>query len=419
MKKQDNTYRSKIFDNGLEFRNKTFDLFIDESDQKQYGNQTISFIDCIFKLPFIIRRSNIKEISFINCKFEREVFLVECKIGIIGFTNCLFLDSLQLTANNCTNLTVLRKIKTAKLIIEGSYNALQIVSSKIDDIQIKSINSEPLLKGSKIEFLIENEINKLNIEPYNTFSEIIFRGSKYNDILFQGSFNGRILFEYNVECKNLFFESSTFYQRIDFEKGYFENISFYRSIFNGLIFLSDFDSQDKHFTRYLNIKMLSLHSCIFNKDFNIWLSKIEDISLSNNIFNQLFQFNNYNNNKNTNDRIVMLRLDGVNRGTIIIENIYIDISISGINFSDIFIKDSSVYTITLWELDNKGSITLNNVDSGNFFSINDSVTGRLNFINTNINNFNEIVIANSNIEEINLNQYPNKVLSYSSNPMIG
>lgn len=73
----------------------------------------------------------------------------------------------------------------------------------------------------------------------------------------------------------------------------------------------------------------------------------------------------------------------------------------------------------LTELDNKGSISLNNVDSGTFFTIDSSVSGKLNFINTNINNFSEIVIANSNIDGINLSRYPNKILSYSNNPKVG
>ncbi len=162
-----------------------------------------------------------------------------------------------------------------------------------------------------------------------------------------------------------------------------------------------------------------MHSCNFAKDVSVQTSNIEHITLSNNNFNQLFNFNQCSDEIDLETELVMISIGGTNRGNVVIERAYFDINIMGVNFGDIFLKNSIIYTFYLTELENKGSITLTNIKSGSFFTIQDSTVGNLNFTNTDINNFNEIVITNSNIEKVNFKKYPKKVLSYSTDPQVG
>lgn len=414
-------YQTNILDEKTSFKGEVFEQFIQESSPKIDTNDIVSFHECTFKHPVVLEKLNIKELSFINCKFEKEFHLIESEISIIGFTDCKFKVEFRLVSNKCSAYTVIRKINTPKARIKGNYQNLQIVSSTIKEIKIGDINSNSTKKDSKIEFLVDNKIGEVRIEPYSTYSYISFKGSIYEDIHFEGTFHNRIVFEKKVKCKQVFFESSICNYRIDFEEGNFETIYFYRSNFNGLVYINDFDGDNVvDFSRELLIEKLWLHSCTFDKDVTVSLSEINYITLSNNNFKQIFSFNNYLvRDKLEETDTVMISNNGTNRGTIIIERAYLDLSLGGINFGDIFIKDSVIWSLYLIDFDNKGSISLKEVDTGEYFTIHNSNSGQLNLINTDINKFKEVVIANSNIEGFETTNYPNNILSFSSDPKVG
>ena len=188
-----------------------------------------------------------------------------------------------------------------------------------------------------------------------------------------------------------------------------------------MVYINDFEGNNVvDFSRELLIEKLWLHSCTFDKDVTVSLSKINYITLSNNNFKQIFSFNNYLvRDKLKEADTVMISNNGTNRGTIIIERTYLDLSLGGINFGDIFIKDSVIWSLYLMDFDNKGSISLKEVDACQHFTIHNSNSGELNLVNTDINKFKEIVIANSNIEGLETTSYPNNVLSYSPDSKIG
>ncbi|WP_338359837.1 hypothetical protein [Yeosuana marina] len=410
--------KSNLLVNKLVYKNEDFDKFIQEISPQIDVDSIISFSECTFKLPAVFQGLNAKEISFDNCTFEKEFFLIDLKASNVWIKECTFKDEARIINLNCGIYTVIRGIKASLFRIDGQCKTLQFVSSKIEELKIGNINSEHSQKETAIEFLIENEIKKTKIEPYATFSHIVFKGSKYEDVFFEGTFNNRISFEKNVEIGSVFFESSNFDRRIDFQEGKFNYINFYRSNFNGLIYINDFEASDVS-TRNLEIYTLWMHSCNFDKDVSVQTSKVEHITLSNNNFNQLLNFNQFTDEIDAESKLTMIRLNGVNRGSIFIERAYIDINLNGLNHGNIYLNNSNIYSLILSEFENKGSINLTNIKSGKFLTIQEANAGDIYFTNTDINCFDEIVIANSNIEKINFKSYPNKVLSFSSNPKVG
>jgi hypothetical protein len=210
-------------------------------------------------------------------------------------------------------------------------------------------------------------------------------------------------------------DSSIFQNRIDFEMGIFEYVSFYRSLFKGLILINDVN-YSKNEPRELKIRSLTLHSCNFEKDVTVHIRKIERFDTSNCNYHEVLNLNNFTADKSN---MVMIGMSGVNRGTIIIEKTYADFSLDGINLGNIFFKDLDIFTFQLREFQNIGSLSFLNVKSGHFFVIQDSISGNLNFLNSDINIFHEIIIANSNIDGANFSKYPLKILSYSKSPQAG
>ncbi|WP_452600799.1 hypothetical protein [Pontimicrobium sp. MEBiC06410] len=401
------------------FKNLTFNEFFSEANFTT--KEDILFHECIFNQPLALTNIKAREFSFFNCKFNNDVIISDSSFFTSGFTDCVFEKELTINNNIYTSYFTIRKINANNIKISGECKNLQIVESKIEELNILDINTAYANRNSKIEFLVDNNIDELKIEPHLTFSQIIFKGGKYQNIFFEGTFNNRIFFEKKTKVNSLFFESSYFKKRIDFQEGNFNNLYFYRSNFNGLIYINDFDNIKITDSRDLSINELWLHSCNFDKDVSVSIGLIKYITLSNNNFKQHFHFNNW---KNEDDFLldlepVMIRSSGNNRGTILIERTYLDITLGGINFGDIFIKDSTAESIFILDIDNKGSLTLNNINHCDYFTIQNSVSGKLNFINTNINTFKEIVIADSNIENTNFTKYPKKILSYSSNPKVG
>ncbi|MEM6721363.1 MAG: hypothetical protein AAF611_18695 [Bacteroidota bacterium] len=405
-----------LFDGETNFKELIFKEIVQENNPEINSNSIITFQNCIFKRAFILEKIKAKEISFIDCIFEKECVLSDSEINIIGFTECNLKINFKLTTNESSAKTILREIKSPEVIISGNYQNLQIVGSTIQKMTIGDINDNSSKKDSKIEFLVDNNIEKLTINPFSTYSSLSFHKSIYDDITFQGNFYNDLVFKDKIQCKGIYFESSVFTQRIDFEEGNFDDVNFYRSSFDGLIHINDFKNMGEDFHRDLVITKLCFHSCTFDKDVSVSIEKIESLDISNNNFKQLLNFDNRTINT---ENMVMISINRLNRGSIVLERAYFDLWFSGINFGDIFIKDSLIWNISLSELNNKGSISLTNVKKGKFFTIHNSNSGNLHFINTNINNFEEIIIADSNLDGLDTSIYPTKVLSYSKDERTG
>lgn len=399
----------------IKFKGEIFSGTVFEKNIETEGD--IIFEGCTFKENIGLENIKCREFSFSNCIFHNELIIANSKFAIGGFTNCKFFSKLNLSRNNCTSSFVIRRIEVNNLTVNGEYSTFQIVSSKISKLILKDLNSERTNKESKIEFLVENEINEIRIKSYLTLSDISFKGGIYKSIFFEGIFEENINFQKNIIISNLYFETSTFKKRIDFVDGKFEFVNFYRSQFHGLVLINDYN-YDNILHRNLTIEKLTIHSCIYEKDMSVHIEKLKYLDLSNNNFKQIFNFNN-NVKKISNKSLIMLSIGGTNQGNIIIENSHLDIVMSDINFGNIIFKDLNILSLYITEFQNEGNITFTNIKSGIYFTIQDSITGKLNFLNFDINIFKEIVISNCTLTGINLNKYPKKIYSFSKNPKIG
>lgn len=399
----------------LKFQGIVFEDFIHESNFET--KKDILFYRCTFKNPIVLEKITSREITFFECIFEKEFYLQESNFHSISFFGCDSKQDINIISSTSDVLSF-RGIKVNKIEINGIYHDLQIISTKAESLLINDVNNSHTYRESKIVFLVENEIKRIDFKCSHIFSEILFTGSDYEEIFFEGEFKKRIDFKGDITVQNLHFESSIFHSRIDIENGSYEYIYFYRSSFNGLVYINDLEILEKGL-RDINIKSLSLHSSNFQKDVVINLSKIEMFNSSHCNYNEVLNLNNYFKNTCESDDFVMVSIDGVNQGNIVIENIYADITLGGINFGNIYFRDIDISTIYLSDYQNIGVLSFSNIRTGNYLVIQNSTTGKMNFINSDINLFNEIIIADSNIDDANFYKYPKRVLAQSKNPKMG
>ncbi|GAA3757922.1 hypothetical protein [Flavobacterium ginsengiterrae] len=404
-----------IFNNSLDedfkFENQTFDKILIE--KKLDTERDILFHKCTFKDFAVFENFTARAFAFIDCHFDKGLYIGKSTLHSLSFFNCDGWD-IDIGTNSSDSLS-LRSVKANIIEINGDYTELQIVSSTIKEIKLNNVNSTYSFRESKINFLADNKIQKVNLECSANFSIISFKAGIYDSVFFEGEFKKRILFSGNFEIKNLYLDGSVFHSRIDFESGIFEHVSFYRSLFKGLILINDVNYFENK-PRELIMHSLTFHSCNFEKDVTVHIRKIQRFDTSNCNYLEILNVNNFALHKVD---LVMISLAGVNKGTIIIEKTYADISLFGINLGNIFFKDLDVSTFYLSEFQNIGSLSFLNVMSGHFFVIQDSISGNLNFLNSDINVFREIIIANSNIDGANFNKYPLKILSSSKYPKAG
>ena len=391
------------------FKDETFTVFINERVLET--PEDILFDNCIFKEFVVLENINARELSFFQCKFEKGLYIGKSTLHSISFFDCRTND-IDIVLNTADSLTF-RALTCSHLEINGDYQSIEFVSSKIEDIVINDINNTHSFRNPNVSFLDENVFKKLKIQCSVSFSEIIFKGGKYTLVIFEGEFKKRILFSGSSHIESLCFEASIFHNRIDFEEGIFDFIRFSRSSFKGLIYFND-TNYDTIKPRNLKIKDLSLYSSYFDKNVSIQMTNIEMFSSSDCNYNEVLNINNFNDYDTSDDKMVTIRLTDKNQGSIVIERIYCEITLAGINFGNISFKDIYIKVIYIYDFQNLGLISFSDIKSGEDFIIENSFTGKMNFLNTDINHFSKIVIANSDLDGANFKKYPETILSYGA-----
>lgn len=404
-----------IFDNfqneDIKFKNKTF---LDTLREEGFATQKdIVFDHCTFKNFTMFADIKAHTLAFNDCHFEKGLYIGRSVLYKISFFSCEGND-IDIVLNESWSLS-LQGLKARRLEVNGSYTEIQFTSCAAEEVVLNNVNSTYSHNESKIDFLDANVFQTTKIECSVNFSRISFKEGFYDSVFFEGEFKKKILFSGKFQIKNLYFDTSVFYNRIDFEKGKFERVSFYRSVFKGLILINDVDYlNDK--PRELEMQYLTLHSCSFEKDVTVNIRKIQSFDTSNCTYQEVLNVNNFTADKSN---MVMIGISGVNKGTMIFQKAYVHFAVDGINLGNIFFKDLDVFAFHLSEFQNTGSLSFFNIKSGQFFVIQDSISGSLNFLNSDINVFSEIIIANSNIDGANFNRYPRKILSFSKSPIAG
>jgi hypothetical protein len=395
------------------FDKRTFTEFINERGFETTGD--ISFFNCVFNNTVVLENVVAREISFLGCRFENEFYLGKSSFHNISIHGCTTTGDIDIVSNAADYLG-LRSLKAREVEVNGNYQSLEIVSSKIKELLINDVNTAHSHRESKIEFLVENEVDKLIIKCSATFSEVLFKGGRFGYTFFEGEFKKRIELKGAVSIEHLYFESSIFNGRIDIEEGNFNYVHFSRSSFGGLVYINDMSILEQK-PRDLIIKDLTLHSSHFEKDVTINMSKIDAFNSSNCHYREVLNFNNSNRLKE--EPLITFRMDGINQGSLVVEQAYLDITLSGINLGNIYFKEVDIDTLYLDDYQNTGVLTFSNIRTGNYFVIQNSISGKMNFLNSDVNIFNEIVISESNIDGADFNRYPEKIRARSKNPIAG
>ncbi len=404
-----NTIFETAVNGDYKFKGVTFDIFINERTLDTSGD--ILFDRCIFKEFVVLENFAARELSFFQCTFEKGLYVGKSNLHSISFFDCRTND-IDIVSNKADSLSF-RALTCRRLEINGDYQSVQFVSSITEDVVVNDINNTHSYQEQTVSFLVDNIFKKLKIQSSISFSEIIFKGGKYGLVLFEGEFKKRISFTANMDIENLCFEASIFHNRVDFEEGVFDSISLSRSAFNGLVYFND-TNYNTIAPRNLKVKDLSIYSCYFDKNVSIQLTAIEFFSSSDCNYNEVLNLNNFNDYDTSTEKMVMIRLTDKNQGSIVIERVYCDITVAGINFGNISFKDSHIKSVCITDFQNLGFMSFSSVLSGEDFIITNSVTGKMNFLNTDINLFSKIVIANCDLDGANFKKYPEEILSFGA-----
>lgn len=380
----------------------------DSVEAKEFSTDgNITFNRCVFKDFNVFEDISANEISFTNCIFESNLYFSKSKCKGLTFYDCSF-HELNLR-ENVTEVTSLTLVKCNHLEVSGSFYSLGISKTEVDKVFLREVNNS--YSNTKITLYEGNVFNSLEIKGTTYQSSIKILGGIYESIFFESDFHQQITFEGSF-VKNLYLESSTFHKRIDFIGGIFDYVSFYRSIFQSIVHIEQRTSSN-----ILNIKDLTFHSSTFFKNVIVG-NKLEVFNSSNCSYNEILRIN-LKVQERTRENLLFISFDEVNQGTIVFEEVYASIDFRGFNEAKIYFKDLFVDLFVLKDFQNAGTISVSNLKSGRFFIVENSITGELNFLNSNVNIFREIVMVESNIEKINFNIYPNKILSASKDPKIG
>ncbi len=407
--------KNNILKEKKNFKDVIFPKSIDESNIDTQDD--ILFDGCNFESESSFNLINTTgRIVFINCTFKKQGIIKDFSCQTIEFRNCTFNTKWTLQNGETSSLTISQSTGR-EIFINGNYLDINISKNKINIITVKDVNVIYTLNESHINFE-ENTIDSLDIKSIKNYSAFKFLGGVYKSILLIGEFNETLFFDRkSLEIENLWIESSTLKKRIDFVQGKYKNVYFHRSNFEHLILIHDFDIIKKRSNNKIHIENISIHSNIFDK--NIILStSVDSINISNNKFNEIFNFNG-NYYKNTETKSTDISIDGVNSGNIVFENVECYIYINVINFGNIYFKDIKALYLTITDTQNNGIISFTNIHGTQLMAIEGSNIGRCEFLNTNFENFNEIIIAESNISNISFSNYFFHISSFSRNPKMG
>ena len=398
------------------FESKIFENHVIEKDFSITGD--VKFRNCTFRMPFVLENIDIKgRLMFYKCVFHHTTSIKNCSATVISISDCeLLTESFKLISNK-SNFLDLGYLKAKEIYINGDYNIVFFKNIIADILLLKDINSIYSRKDSKVEFT-NLTIEKLELKGTSIHADILIDRGNFKNIFLIGHFKNSINIVGDIKVEHLFFESSVFYDRIDIKKGEFQYIYLYRSLFKSLIHINNLNiSNNNH--NDLKIKNLTVHANSFEQNVSIYLLEIESINLSDNQFNRSFHLRSSQDEMLATKTPLRFSISGTNYGNIVIDNRYLDIDIDGINFGNISFKDVKIDFLIITDFQNTGKLSFSNVIDGNFFVIQNSTIGKTMFLNTNINNFKEIVISDSNIEDTYFSIYPQKIRSYSKNPTFG
>lgn len=390
--------------------------FIQENKLIGEKHIQIIFKKCIFRKKAVFYDVDGEGLSirFYECKFEDGILIKNNNLDFLSFDLCSSRFPINLNENNVKSELQITNVN-GSILVNGNYQNIFISSSNLKKLTLKDINSKSSHYHSNI-ILLENKIQKVDFDVESLKSTIKIESGDFNNFRFKGVFFEPILFEGDVNIDSLYFESSTLKERFDIFSGKYREIGFFRSSFEGLVWI--FESLFPDIKRGLEIERINFHSSNFEKNVSLSPSELGVLDLSNNNFKKLFSFKSNYKQINYSDTVNIF-FDGVNQGNVMIEDSYVDVSLAGFNLGNIYFRDLKAFSIYIKDFQNNGNVSFANIYEALFFTIQDSIAGKLEFLSVNFKIFKEIVICDSNIEKVSFSSYPFNIRSFSSNPKVG
>lgn len=372
----------------------------------------LSFSNCVFKNTVNISELEVRgTISFSDCIFENLIAFENLRCKTLMFFNCEVVN-VWIKVSKAEILSI-NRLKGVSLTINGEYTHILVQESNLTDLTVKGVNSNFSSLDSKLE-LDRCLIDNFNLRTPSIYSDIVFNSGSYKSFSLIGTFHNSVSFSNEIKVQDLFIESSILNSRLDFIEGNFERIAFYRNVFNGLVVINSY-SKFNDDAKELIVKDITIHSNTFEQNIDLSSLKIENLNLSNNNFKQIFSF--YSPIQVENDS-VSISIDGTNSGSLVFEEFKGFIDIKCINFGFIYLKNIESNIVIIKEFQNNGLLSISKL-KGNFLMIEDSNIGKTEFIDTDLRDFREIVIANSLLNNAIFAIYPFSIRSYSRDARLG
>lgn len=358
---------------------------------------TISISNCTFENTLVLNQNEIAGLRITNCIFKKALHIFNLNSGDLLEISGTEADSLELANINSLKIEIYNSILKRAVVqgnindSSGSRNSFEFESSTINDLLIDCdfLNAElSFLSGS---------YNQVNIEIKSLSRDLVFTEGTYGHIILSNSkFEGTTSYSlYINSIKSIFIQSCEFEKRVDFESNIEEWINIHKVDFNEqVIFHENFacnslDLSDVFCKRSLsisysyNFKNLRLTDCNFPSNFNFYTLQ--------------------SSKKEKYDHYLSCDFSGINNGNIIFEDSEIPyINLGGINLGNILFNNIKTTSISIRDFQNRGELTFSNItfiEGYTYLFIIGSSAGRLEFLNVDLRNFDELVILKSNISD--------------------
>jgi len=343
--------------------------------------QDFNFIDCTFEKGFNIVGTNFRKLCLIqNCVSKDEVFIRDCSADEMIF----------------------KEFKAPKMLMTGflneigtKNNAVVFVQAFIEEFEVKEAE---IKKPIKFEEIALENLSITNSKIYSSLSFAQFEEKGF------------------FQAKNVYLTSSKFFQRLDFYYGVISDYLMVQKV--------DFNEQVV-IRKEIEIKNIDLDEVkakySVSADFQ---DNYENLRISNCNFESSFsaycleKLNSY-------EKTVTIEFDGIIHGNIVIDDLpTLSVNISCVNFGNILFSDISTKYIWIDKLYNYNKLFFNSIKLNldyNVLIIFNSNLGNTEFENINFKKFDEVVIAKSDISNMQLTNslFPKEVQIKTKHPSIG
>lgn len=371
-----------------------------------------------------IRGEDYKEDVWIKNTVFKDILSIEnCDFKKLVFENCIFEKGLQINKNKIT-----KEFKIVSCELEGetifkdcNLASFQSEQTNFDTVFFCGFLHNNSIKNNDVVFVDTNckklsfddlECHKnIQLKSLNTEELTIYRSVFLSAISF-GDFDG----PHKFYAKNVYYESSKFLQRIDFNQGevkeilYFHKIEFEEQVvlrremnFKGIDFVEIRAKYTVGIDFHDNLERIHFCNCRFETSFSLNSFKREDVY----------------------KKRISLNFTGVIYGNYFIEQVpTLSIDLSCINFGNLIFNNINTKFIIITDFFNYNKLFFNSIKYDlkfNALIIYDSSIGNTEFENIDFRKYDEVVVAKSDVSSMLLTNslFPKDIQIKSKEPWLG